>query len=388
MVSKTKKKHNRTRKYSIYILYTGGTIGMSHSARSGLIPKRHLFNDLVRDLHIPKYVNVAYKIDTLPEVIDSSNIQSRNWLEILRNLKANYSKYDSFIIIHGTDTLSYTASLLSFFCKDWTKTIIVTGSQVPMFEFRNDAVKNIRDSIILSLYSIPQVLIVFGGSILRANCTTKYSSTSFQAYRSPNIEPLGEFGVSLNLDYSEIQKGIVPKNRFIKKHLPNSIRVDDWHDDINILVITLVPGMTWKDKISSVFASGIPRAIILRSYGIGNAPVASDDFIAFLNLAGKHNIIVVNSTQCYDGGVNMDYYETGRVLLEYGVVDPGIMTFEAIYTKLFYLFQVLEAEDAPLIKKLFITNIAGEITRQNRYTNLRKTIKKINRRMFYQYQEL
>ena len=217
MVSKTKKKYSRTRKYSIYILYTGGTIGMSHSARSGLVPKRHLFNDLVRDLHIPKYIKVKYKIDTLPEVIDSSNIQSRNWLEILRNLKENYSKYDSFIIIHGTDTLSYTASLLSFFCKDWTKTIIVTGSQVPMFEFRNDAVRNISDSIILSLYSIPQVLIVFGGSILRANCTTKYSSTSFQAYRSPNIEPLGEFGVSLNLDYSEIQKGDHTKEQVYQK---------------------------------------------------------------------------------------------------------------------------------------------------------------------------
>ena len=386
---RTRKKHRSKKKTSsVYILYTGGTIGMTYNKTMGLYPKNKLFNKLVRNLNIPHAINIKYKIESLSKIIDSSNIQSANWLEILSMLKKNYAKYDSFIIIHGTDTLAYTASMLSFFCKDWTKTIVVTGSQIPMFEFRNDAVKNIRDSIIVSQYKIPQVLIVFGDSVLRANCSTKYSSVSFNAFHSPNTVPLGVIGVNLNLNYTEIEKGNIPKNYFIKKSLPRTINISKWNNNINIIPITFTPGMLWKTKTESIFNSKLPNAIIFRSYGIGNAPSSSDDFINFLDMAYKNNIVIVNSTQCYTGGVNMTYYKTGKTLLKHNVIDARKMTFESIYTKLFYLFQVIDNKNTTLIRKLFRINIAGESPGENKYTTLKKKIKNINNHLFNQYQEI
>jgi L-asparaginase len=251
-------------------------------------------------------------------------------------------KYDSFIIIHGTDTLTYTASLLSFYLKDWKKSVIVTGSQIPLVEFRNDAVRNIKDSLIMSTYNIPQVLIVFGGVCLRANCSTKYSSVSFVAYKSPNLEILGDFGVNLKLNYKVIQDGEIISNTFIKKNLPLTIKTSNWKNDIYIAVITLVPGINWEIKKKQIFSSKLPNAIILRSFGIGNAPVSSKEFIDFLKLCKKHKIIVVNTTQCYSGGVNMQIYKTGVLMKKHSVLSGEKMTFEAIYTKLFYLFQVID----------------------------------------------
>ena len=387
-LSKYKRRYNFTRKqrkkhpgHSIYILYTGGTIGMEHDPDKGLVPMKGIFQKLVKNLNLKQSLKIKYKIESTNPIFDSSNIQSENWKNIIGKLQDNYHKYDTFIVVHGTDTLAYTASLLSFFCRYWKKSIVVTGSQIPMYEFHNDADKNIEESIIVSLYRIPQVIIVFGGEVLRGNCTTKYSSTSFVAYKSPNTHPMGNFGVNLYLNVAEINRGEKTNIKRLEKHLPKKIDLEKWNPIVNIYTLTLTPGMKFSQVVDSIFSAKLPNAIIIRSYGIGNAPVSSTDFYHFLKLANEKGIIIVNTTQCVSGGVNMHYYHTGRKLLANNVITTKKMTFEAIYTKLFYLFQVIGTENVNLVRKIFKLNLAGELVKEIHFN---KNVK----RSFKRYQEL
>lgn len=377
----TKKQRKKHPGHSVYILYTGGTIGMEHDTSKGLVPIKGKFKNLVNNLKLKHSLKIKYTIEQTNPIIDSSNLQSSNWKNIISKLQDNYHKYDTFIVIHGTDTLAYTASLLSFFCRYWKKGIVITGSQIPMYEFRNDADKNVEEAIIFSLYRIPQVVIVFGGQILRGNCTTKYSSISFEAYKSPNTHPLGNFGVHLYLNVAEINKGIIPKKPYLKKHLPLKFDLTKWNPIINIYTLTLTPGMKFSQIVNSIFSAKLPNAVIIRSYGIGNAPISSPDFYKFLELTHEKKIIVVNTTQCVSGGVNMHYYRTGKELIKHHVISTKQMTFEAIYTKLFYLFQVFGVYKPDIVKKLFQMNIAGELVKEPHYN---KNI----RRSFRNYQEL
>ena len=377
----TKRQKKKDPGHSVYILYTGGTIGMEHDQKKGLVPVKGIFRKLVNNLKLKHSLKITYKIDHTNPIIDSSNLQSSNWKNIIGKLQDNYHKFDTFVVIHGTDTLAYTSSLLSFFCRDWKKGIVITGSQIPMYEFRNDADKNVEEAIIFSLYRIPQVVIVFGGQILRGNCATKYSSVSFDAYKSPNTHPLGNFGVHLYLNVAEINKGIIPQNATFKKYLPKKFNLEKWNPIINIFTLTLTPGMKFSQITNSIFSAKLPNAIIIRSYGIGNAPISSKDFYDFLELTHDKNILVVNTTQCVSGGVNMHYYRTGKELLKHHVISTKQMTFEAIYTKLFYLFQVIGVQNTDLVRTLFQKNIAGELVKEPHYN---KNI----RRSFKYYQEL
>lgn len=305
-LTRYRKKYNFTKKqrkkhpgHSIYILYTGGTIGMEHDKKKGLIPVKGTFKKLINNLKLRHSLKITYKIELTDPIFDSSNLESKNWKNILQKLQDNYHKYDTFVVVHGTDTLAYTASLLSFFCRDWKKSIVVTGSQIPMYEFRNDADKNIQEAIILSLYRIPQVIIVFGGEILRGNCTTKHSSTSFKAYQSPNTHPLGKFGVNLYLNVAEISNGEPIKNTALEKYIPKKFDLRKWNPIINIFTLTLTPGMKFSQIVNSIFSAKLPDAIIIRSYGIGNAPISSSDFYNFLNLTRqKKNYCSKHYTMC------------------------------------------------------------------------------------------
>ena len=347
----------------IYILYTGGTIGMSYKPKIGLLPIRGVLSKMIKGMDIPKSLNIKYHIDVMDPLIDSSNLSGNNWKAMLEKLYANYTKYDAFVILHGTDTLAYTSSLLSFFLRDWRKSVIVTGSQIPMFEFRNDAVQNIQDSIIMSLYRIPQVMIVFGGKILRGNCTSKYSSTSFEAYKSPNVPPLGDFGVHLNINKSQVEHGNSRSTLPVVRSLPSRWKLDNWNNDLKILTFNLAPDQT--SSMSQIIQGALvsaskPHAIILRSYGVGNAPVTDKVFMETIGNATKQGVVVVNTTQCFTGGVHMSYYQTGRTLKEHRVISAGQMTSETVYSKLYYLFQVIGTDNPGKIRKLFETNIAGE----------------------------
>ena len=372
----------------VYILYTGGTIGMSHSSQEGLVPIKGTLIKLIKKLGIDAQLNIEYVLDRTDPLIDSSNLTNINWKKILEKLTENRYKYDSFIVLHGTDTLAYTASALSFFLKDWNQTVIVTGSQIPLFEFRNDANRNVIDAIVVSLLKIPEVLVVFGGKILRGNCVTKESSTAFSAFGSPNGGLIGKIGVHIDIYRDKLRKDSItnmPSNiqsKYISKLSTTDWRVADWNDKIKIEVITLVP-----QNNAPILNAAIdlkPDGIILRTYGIGNAPVGDKEFVKALKRAISKNIIVVNTTQCLHGGVEMEYYKTGKILKQLGVIGAKDMTHSASFTKLFYLIQILGKKNIDIIKKLYEVDLAGEITINQYDVNVRNYL--IN--YFNLYQEL
>ena len=396
--SYNKKKQNKSRKNkskknkdttlaNIYILYVGGTIGMLHNDKKGLVPIRGNLTKLIDEMNLNLKMKIKYTIDRPDKLIDSSNLKNTGWKTILEKLLANYNKYDSFIVIHGTDTLAYTASALSFFLRGWNKPVIVTGSQIPLFELRNDARRNIIDSVLVSLLKINEVLIVFGGEILRGNRSSKYSSIDFIAYKSPNYGAVGKIGVYLNIYRNKLLKNGV-STKLLDGNIPNLPRIPtqwslkQWKNDIKIFNLTLLPE---ENEIPFQALLDLkPQAIILRTYGIGNAPVSDTKFMNTIHKATKDGVIIVNTTQCVNGGVNMTYYNTGIKLKTLGVLSSFDMTPEAVYTKLFYLFQLIDNKKTSLIKKLFATDIAGELT----VDNISDKIKDYLKSYFNQYQEL
>lgn len=381
----------------IYILYTGGTIGMIHSDDDGLVPIKGNLIKLIKKLNIDAQLNIEYVIESLHPLIDSSDLKTIEWKKIIAKLIENKYSYDSFIILHGTDTLAYTASALSFFLRSFNRSVIVTGSQIPLFEFRNDAMRNVIDSIIISLLKIPEVMIVFGGKILRGNCTSKISSTDFAAFGSPNLGDIGNIGVHIN----------IYKNKLYQHNslnLPSSNGASNCSNETQLLAELDTTHWTikqWKTKIliqnvkllpenNSTMLNNVidlnPNAIIIRSYGIGNAPMSDKKFVKALKRANKKNIILVNATQCLYGGVNMDYYKTGRDMKAIGVIGAQDMTEEAIFAKLFYLLQVIGTtpDKKNTIESLFETNLAGEITVNQYDVNVRNYLTNY----FNLYQEL
>ena len=381
------RKNKDTTLANIYILYVGGTIGMLHDDKKGLVPIRGNLTKLIGDMNLNLKMKIRYTIDRPDELIDSSNLKTSDWKTILEKLLANYNKYDSFIVIHGTDTLAYTASALSFFLRGWNKPVIVTGSQIPLFELRNDARRNIIDSILVSLLKIKEVLIVFGGEILRGNRSSKYSSIDFVAYKSPNYGSVGKIGVYLNIYKNKLLNNGA-STKLLDGNIPNLPRIPtqwnlkQWKNDIKIFNLTLLPE---ENEIPFQALLNLkPQAIILRTYGIGNAPVSDTKFMKAIHEATKNGVIIVNTTQCVNGGVNMTYYNTGLELVKLGVLSSYDMTPETVYTKLFYLFQLIGNKKIPLIKKLFGTDIAGELT----VDDIDGKIKEYLKSYFNQYQEL
>jgi L-asparaginase len=379
-VSNIKKTENynvllkKIKKPNIYILYTGGTIGEIVSKAGYLVPATKL-NKLIKNINIENSLDINYTIDVDKKIIDSANLRTADWKNLIIRLQNNYDKYDSFIILHGTDTLAYTASALSFFLKDWNKPVIVTGSQIPLFEFRNDAVRNIINSLIFSLTKIIGVHIVFGGTVLRGNRSTKFSSTRFEAFESPNFGPVATFNVILRVN----------KNRLLIKDtlVYNSFKwnISEWTNDINIVTYTLLPQENGKPLENIIKQK--PNAIILRTYGIGNGPVADSKFMSAIKDAIKKNIIVVNESQCVHGGINMDYYRSGRLLKQAGVLTSVNMTLECIFAKLFYLFQLYD-NNIKTIKNLFLANLAGELDEDKEHLTVSNNLKQY----FKIYQEI
>jgi len=379
----------------VYILYTGGTIGMSHpSDKEGLVPIKGTLIKLIKKLGIDVDLKIEYLIDRIDPLIDSSDLTSKDWLKMLKKLEKNYNKYDSFIVLHGTDTLSFTCSILSFFLKDWQKPVIITGSQIPLFEFRNDARSNVIDSIIVSLLKIPEVLLVFGGEIIRGSCVAKVNSTAFAAFTSPNEGKLGDIGVHINIykeritNWNMIKKDPLLKDnpitkKYINKLSNNKWTIDKWTNNIKIDILTLLPHSN--APVLEKLIELNPDAIILKTYGIGNAPVSDKEFVNTLKKAIGKGIIIVNNSQCLYGGVNQNFYHTGKELKTLGIIGSKNMTDSAIYSKLFYLFQIFGKKDKETIEKLFQINIVGEITINTFFhNNLENHL--VN--YFNQYQEL
>ncbi|WP_343187959.1 asparaginase [Buchnera aphidicola (Periphyllus koelreuteriae)] len=338
-------------KKNIYIAYTGGTIGMKKSP-FGYIPIPGFLQKQLQNMkelnkkEIPNFV-----INEYTPLIDSSNMTPKDWKKIAYDIKKNYKKYDGFIILHGTDTMSYTASALSFILENLQKPVIITGSQIPLCEIRSDGRQNLINSLFIAAnYPINEVSLFFNNKLYRGNRTTKTHADGFNAFSSPNLPPLLKIGIKIKKLYNN---SILKKK---KKLIIHNIK----HQPINI--VTIYPGIS-KKIMKNLFLKPT-KGLILCSYGTGNAP-QNKEFLYEINKAHSKNIIIINLTQCISGTVNMKNYATGNSLYNSGVISGKDLTIEATLTKLHFLFtQNLSIKS---IKKKMQKNLRGEITNSKKY---------------------
>lgn len=338
-------------KKKIYIAYTGGTIGMKKSKKgyipiSGFLQKQIKYMPEFYKKEIPKFTIYEYQ-----PLIDSSNMTPKNWQKIAYDIQKNYKKYHGFIILHGTDTMSYTASALSFILKNLNKPIIITGSQIPLSEVRSDGRQNLLNSLFIAAhYPINEVTLFFHNKLYRGNRTTKMHANGLNAFSSPNLHPLLKIGVNIKTTYN--RKSIYKEK---KLHVYNISS-----QPINVL--TIYPGIS--NQIIKNCLLKPTKGLILYTYGTGNAP-QNKKFLMLLNKALKKKIIILNLTQCFSGRVNMNNYLTGKTLINSGIISGKDLTLEAAITKLHFLFS--QNFSFNTIKKKIKENLRGEMTDSDKY---------------------
>ncbi|WP_299584341.1 asparaginase [uncultured Microbulbifer sp.] len=329
------------------ILYTGGTLGMRRS-ESGYVPDADLEGALGRLLQDVIGQLPSYDFQALDPLLDSANMQPQDWYRIASLIRDNYSHYSGFVVLHGTDTMAYTASALSFALQGLAKPIVVTGSQIPLREMRSDAYNNLIAALLLSgSDSIGEVCLYFNGKLLRGNRAVKVSSGSLNAFTSPNYPSLGEVGIQVNIDSNALlMHGDTPQFEIPERA------------DGNVVLVKLFPGIT------SLFLSKIiesrPRGIVIETYGTGNAPTDNAAFTAQLKRAAELEIICVAVSQCLENHVDLGKYAAGSALLHAGVIGGLDMTSEACYAKLNHLLAMNYSTSK--VKTLMEIPLCGECT--------------------------
>lgn len=342
----------RHKKTSILIIYTGGTIGMVQDQETGAL-KPFRFDNIHEE--VPELKKFGFNLTSFAfnPPLDSSNINPEAWIKVAEIIEHNYSSFDGFIVLHGTDTMAYSASALSFMLENLAKPVIFTGSQLPIGSLRTDAKENLISSVEIAAAIkngetvVPEVGIYFENRLYRGNRTSKNNTEDFNAFMSGNYPPLAESGVHIRYNHSAIRNSDKKSPLIVHKQFDN-----------NLVILKLFPGIS-RIVVESVF--GIPglRALILETFGAGNAP-EQDWFITAVKDAMKKGIMIVNVTQCKTGSVEMGVYETSRMLSEAGVISGHDITTEAAVTKLMHLTGISNDKDW-ILNQLGIS-LRGEMT--------------------------
>lgn len=331
---------------NILIIHTGGTFGMMPMHPSRTLAPADIHDQISR--YVPEVEEIANIRITIPFNLDSSNMTPGHWKMLAMLIDQHQSEYDGFVVIHGTDTMAYTASALSFMLMGFQKPVILTGAQRPLSEIRTDARNNLINSVEIATKGKPMVAVFFGYYLFRGNRCTKTSVSRYDAFVSPNFPPLAEVGIDIHF---------------------NKVENPPFHEyelftefSRKIQVVHLFPGMS-TEQLEYLLSYPDSKAIILRTYGAGNIPVYGESFIPVIRKAIGSGKIIAVSSQASHGMVMLDLYDCGKQLLEAGALSCRDLTIEAAITKLMYLLG--KYGDETMIRELFNKNLAGEVTEES-----------------------
>ena len=332
---------------NVLIIYTGGTIGMvetedGYATRSGYLHR--VLNSMSELFHsgMPHWELIEFE-----HICDSSNISISDWSAMAHTIKDNYDAYDGFVILHGTDTMAYTASALSFMLEGLAKPVVLTGAQIPIGQARTDARDNLIGSIIIAGEGrVPEVCLYFGKKLLRGNRATKISADEMEAFASPNFPALATSAIDIR--YLDA----------IVRPAGEELTVVDFNKDLPIAVLKIFPGIQFR-MFENIMTEEL-KALVIEAFGVGNIPQYDAELLPLIAKAARNGTIIVVCTQCLRGKVQLGTYETSSALKKAGAVSGGDMTVEAAVTKLRYLFAKQCSRDR--IKKYMETDLRGELS--------------------------
>ena len=332
---------------NILIIYTGGTIGMVPT-ENGYSPREGYFMGALEKIGGLHHFSMPHwDFMEMTPLLDSSNISVEEWNKIAETIADNYESYDGFVILHGTDTMAYTASALSFMLENLAKPVILTGSQIPLCELRSDGRDNLITSLLIAADDkVHEVCLCFGGLLLRGNRATKYSADGLAAFSSPNYPALAEIGISIRY----LRSALLPKRE-------GRLRLQKL-ESIPIGVLKVFPGIQF-ELFESIMTETL-RGIVLETFGAGNIPEGSGALLPIIHKAFMNGTVVTVCSQCAQGTVTLGTYETSNALMRAGAVSGHDLTTEAAVTKLYYLFSKNLGKDE--IKAAMEQDLRGELT--------------------------